>query len=355
MFQDPAIAGWARRLAGVACVIALGGALAPAALAATAAGPALPGGCEAKPEWIESATLPTAATDPLRSCFADPGQAEATVSILNNRPYAQLITVRGMALDLAKSSFGSALAGQAARLLAQASSGHSVSAFLLGPGDEAKLAVDRPPPGAGREIHIDPAPDNAFAVGAQAWALLSAAGKRLSLPAGTAGCILTAVYATLSGPPHPARALARIRACIDAAGLPAHLQALLLHLAARPLSDAFFQSVIERQGSEPHPARLALWIPPSIPGPIDSAISLGPANFNVPGEEKTVEHLTASGGSPPYRFYVVPEPDQAGVPYWFQLAADGTLILEPPAEFAPFDFFIEVVDSNGERSYVPYG
>ena len=58
----------------------------------------------------------------------------------------------------------------------------------------------------------------------------------------------------------------------------------------------------------------------------------------MPGEEKTVEHLTASGGSPPYRFYVVPEPDQAGVPYWFQLAADGTLILEPPAEFAPFDF-----------------
>ena len=81
--------------------------------------------------------------------------------------------------------------------------------------------------------------------------------------------------------------------------------------------------------------RAFLWIPPSIPGPIDSAISLGPANFNVPGEEKTVEHLTASGGSPPYRFYVVPEPDQAGVPYWFQLAADGTLILEPRPNSRP--------------------
>jgi len=352
MLQNPAIAGWARRLAGVACVIALGGVSAPVGLAAASAAPSLPGGCEAKPEWIESATLPAAATDPLRSCFADPGQAEATLSILNDRPYAQLITVRGTALDLAESSFGSALAETAAGLLAQASAGHGVSAFLLGPGDEAKLAVDRPPPGAGREIHIDPAPDNSFAVGAQAWALLSAAGKRL--PASTTGCILTAVYGTLSGPPHPAHALERIKACVDAAGLSAHAQRLLRRLAVRPLSDALFEKVIKREGSEPYPARLALWIPPSISGPIDSAISLGPANFNVPGEEKSVEHLTATGGSPPYRFYVVPEPGQAGVPYWFQLAADGTLILEPPAEFAPFDFFIEVVDSNGERSYVPY-
>ena len=67
----------------------------------------------------------------------------------------------------------------------------------------------------------------------------------------------------------------------------------------------------------------------------------------MPGGRTTVEHLSATGGTPPYRFYLVPEPGGPGVPSWLHLAADGTLTLEPPAGVAAVTLPVEVVDSNG--------
>jgi hypothetical protein len=340
--------------AALLCAICLSGTLAPASRAASPNPANLPGGCGPRPSWIETATLPEEGQAALSACFSSKSnQAEALLNVANNRPYAQLITVSGTSPDLAESSFARSLEGALARLLASSSSGTGTSAFLLGPGERAALAIDRPPPGPAEELHIDPAPDNAFAVAALAWRLLSTAAQRVSLPAATESCIAAAVYGALASPPHPELALERMHFCINAAGLSRIPEQLLRELASRLLRDRFFQEVIEREGTEPHPARIALTTSPSNPDLIDPEIHLGSVSLEASAGQRTVEHLSATGGVPPYRYYIIPEPGGPGVPSWFHLAADGTLTLEPPAGASQVDFLIDVIDANGE-SEVPY-
>ena len=260
----------------------------------------------------------------------------------------------GAQLDLSESSFGGSLEGALSKLLASASSGMGPSAFLLGPGEGAKLAIDRPAPGEAQRVNVDPASVNAFAVGALAWTLLSTAAKHLSLPTATQSCIAAVVYGALSSPPQPAEALRRMHACVNASGLSRNAK-LLRKLASRVLRRRFFSEVIHREGTESRSARIAFQISPSNPNLINPAIHLGPASFGtLPGGQRTVEHLSATGGTPPYRFYIVPEPGGPGVPSWLQLAAAGTLTVEPPVGATAVSLPVEVVDSNGEHSVVPY-
>ncbi len=114
-----------------------------------------------------------------------------------------------------------------------------------------KLAIDRPAPGGAQEVHIDPAPDNAFAVASVAWTLLSTAGERRLLSTATESCVASAVYRAVPGPPRPEQALRRVHACVDAAGLPERAEGLLRALAGRLLRDRLFKRVIHRQGTEP--------------------------------------------------------------------------------------------------------
>ena len=50
----------------------------------------------------------------------------------------------------------------------------------------------------------------------------------------------------------------------------------------------------------------------------------------------------------------MPEPGGPSVPPWLRLAADGTLTIEPPIGATSVNLPVEVVDSNGEHSVVPY-
>jgi hypothetical protein len=338
-------------LAAVLCATSLS-----ATLASASPSPANPPGCRPRPSWIESATLPTEGQGPFQGCFSsNSSQAEALLSIANNRPYAQLITVSGTQLDLPESSFAGSLEGALSRLLASLRSGMGRSAFLLSPGARARLAIDRPAPGEAQRVNVDPAPVNAFAVGALAWTLLSTAAKHRSLPTATLSCIAVVVYASLSSPSQPEEALRRMHACVNASRLSRNAERLLRKLASRLLRGRFFREVIHREGTEHHPARIAFQISPSNPNLINPAIHLGPASFGtLPAGRRTVEHLSASGGTPPYRFYIVPEPGGPGVPPWLHLAADGTLTLETPPGSATVSLPVEVVDSNGEHSVVPY-
>ncbi len=323
---------------------------------ASAAAGTVAGGCAQAPSWTARATLSDEAQDPLPSCFsARSNQAEAVLSIANNRPYAQLVTVGGGSLDLAESSFTNALDASLSSLLQGLSAAAGPSAFLLAPGGSATLSIDRPIPGPGQEIHIDPAGDNAFAVAAVAFRFLSAAAARGLLNAATRSCVGSVLHGVLQRPPRPERALRLVHACVNAANLPAAAETRLHGLASRLLRDDFFHSVIHRQGTEPHPARIALAIAASDPQLINPGIRLGPAGFGtVTAGSRTVEHLTATGGVPPYRFYAVPEAGGPGVPAWLHLAASGTLILEPPAGATAVMLPIEVVDSTGEHSVVAY-
>ena len=328
--------------------------LAPATPAASPNRTNLPGGCGPRPAWISSANLPEESQDPLPSCFSSKSsQAVAVLSILNDRPYAQFITVSGAQLDLAEASFADSLDRALATLLARSSLGNGPSTLLLGPGEGATLVIDRPAPGPAQAVHIAPAPQDAFAVGALASALLRAAARDLSLPAATESCVVSAVYGALSTPRHPAQALQRMHSCVNASGLPTHARKRLRKLAARLLRDDLFEEVVDLEVGEPHPPRIAFTISGSN-DVINPDIHLGPASFELEGGHRTVEHLSATGGVPPYRFYIVPEPGGPGVPAWLHLAPDGTATAEPPVSFTAINLPVEVVDSNGEHSVVPY-
>lgn len=342
-------------LSAVLCVISLCVLPAPAGSVVTPSASSLPG-CGPTPAWIEAATLPDERQGPLGSCFSSSSsQAEAQLSVANRRPYAQLITVSGAPLDLSGSAFASSLDGTLARLFANVSSSGGPAAILLGPGERVTLAIDRPAPGAAQRVHVEPAPDNAFAVAAVAFRLLSVATRHRSLSTATQSCIVAAVRGVLLSPRHPEQAARRIHSCLNAAGRSSNLVKRVQKLAYQLLGGHFFREVFDREGAEPDPARIAFTISSSNPNLINPGIHLGPASFGtVPSAMRTVEHLSASGGTPPYRFYIVPEPGGPGVPSWLHLASDGTLILEPPAGATSVNLPVEVVDSNGEHSVVPY-
>ena len=345
-----------RKAALALLVLALGALLAPGRLMASASAAGVALGCGPKPSWIASATLPQTAQDQFGACFqSGSNQAEAFLAVTNNRPYAELLTLSGAGIDLPLSSFSDPLAERLASGLSDLGPGGGAATILIGPGERATLAIDRPALGAGEVAEMIAAPANAFAVGALAWALLSSATKQVSLPAAMRSCVLAAVHGALPSPPRPERALGRMKVCVNASGLPGKAEMRLRRLAARALSGGAFRTVLHREGSEPHRARIAFTIAPSNPNLINPEIHLGNANLGtIPSGRRTVRHLSASGGAPPYRFYIVPEQGGPTVPPWLILAADGTLFVEPPEGSIAVNLAVEVVDSNGEHSVVPY-
>jgi hypothetical protein len=344
-------------LCALACAIALCAVAVCVSRASGADDAQTPAACALAPSWIAGATLSEERQNALLSCFqSSSSQAEVALSIRNNRPYAQLIIVSGATADLEESSFTGPLEAKLARLLAQARAGQSPPAFLLGPGERATLLIDRPAPGPARVLHVGPAADSAFAVGALAWRFLSAAGAHLPLSQATLRCVLTAVAGALSSPRHPERALGRMHACASVSGLSPAATKLLRGLAASLLIGGPFRQVIHSAGSEPHRGVITMTVASANPYLANPAIRLATTQLpTLSAGVRLVEHLGASGGTPPYRFYIVPEAGGPGVPGWVDLASDGTLTLEPPAGFASsVSLPIEVFDSLGEHSVVSY-
>jgi len=343
-------------LAAALCAISLSTILAPAGSAASAKDMSLPAGCGPRPSWIEGDTLPRESQDSLVSCFSsDPPEAEARLKITSSRPYAQLITVSGAALDLDESSFASPREATFSRLLANSSASGAPAAFLLGPRAGVALLLDRPAPGEAEQVNVDPAPGNAFAVGAVVWTFVNDAAKGHLLPADTDGCIATAVDGALSRPPRPEHSFRRIHSCVNASGLSTAAEGRLRDLAGRVLRGNSFKEVFSQEGTQARLVRISYTVAASNPYLSNPAIHLGRVDFgSLPAGERTVKHLTATGGAPPYRFYLLPEAGGPSVPSWLRLAADGTLVIEAPPAGATIDVPVEVVDSNGEHSVVAY-
>ena len=316
----------------------------------------LPGGCGATPSWIDSATLPDSNQDPLPVCFgSQSNDDEATLNIVNNRGYAQTITVSGAKVDVAKSIFAGSFEGQIGKLLAQLSSGNGPSAFVLGPGESATVAIDRPPPQqAALDIHIDPAAKTASGVGELAWALLTTAKDQVGVPLQTENCVLAAVYNTVSSDRGQDSAINQMHSCVDAAsGLSGVAKDVLQKLAYGLLVDDFFYKVIDLEGDELYPAMIGFTIPGSNPTFTSPDIHISPLNLGtLPDGQTTTVQLTAAGGTAPYRFYIWNEPTNAAkVPSWVHLATDGTLTIEPPTSASgEVSFAVYAFDANGDHS-----
>ncbi len=316
----------------------------------------LPSGCGPPPSWIDSVTLPDSNQDPLPACFSSKSdQAEAVLNVVNNRGYAQTVTVSGAKIDVAKSVFAASFEGQIGKLLAQLSSGNGPSAFVLGPGESASITIDRPPPQqAAQEIHIDPAGKTASGVGELAWALLTTAKDQIGVPVDMENCVQAAVYNTVSADRGPDSAIGQMHSCVDAAsGLSGTAKAVLEKLAYGLLVDDFFYKLLDLEDSEVYPAKIEFTIPGSNPTFTSPDIHISPLDLGtVPDGQQTVVHLSASGGVAPYRFYVWNEPANAAkVPRWVTLGTDGTLTIEPPSHASgEVSFAVYAFDADGEHS-----
>jgi alpha-tubulin suppressor-like RCC1 family protein len=78
-------------------------------------------------------------------------------------------------------------------------------------------------------------------------------------------------------------------------------------------------------------------------------IHLGPASFGtIPAGQQTVEHLSASGGTPPYTYDFN---NAYPVPSWVALAPGGTLTINPPAgDQRSYSFYTYVTDATSQHS-----
>ena len=314
----------------------------------------LPSGCGGAPSWLDEVSLPDSNQDPLPVCFSSSSNdAEALLNMVNNRGYAQVITISGAKIDVAKSHLADSLEGEAATLFAALGSTDNSSTFILGPGDSATVTIDRPAPQqAAQEVHIDQAPEIASGVGELAWAVLSTASDSVSVPVDRVDCIMSAVYNASSSGRDPSSAIDQMNSCIDAAAA-GTAKDLLEKLSYGLLVDDFFYKVIDLEGDSLYPPQTGFTIPGSNPTFTSPDIHISPLNLGtLPDGQTTTVQLTATGGTAPYLFYVWNEPvNAAKVPSWVHLATDGTLTIEPPAGISDeVRFAVYAFDASGDHS-----
>jgi len=94
--------------------------------------------------------------------------------------------------------------------------------------------------------------------------------------------------------------------------------------------------------------------PPTHPPPTENPnIHLGNLSFGaLPTGQQTIEHLTASGGTPPYSFAIWNDPGNvANVPSWVNVASDGIVTIDPPAGTnQSVSFYVYASDATGQHS-----
>ena len=314
----------------------------------------LPSGCGGAPSWLDEVSLPDSNEDPLPVCFSSASNdAEAVLNMVNNRGYAQVVTISGAKIDIAKSHFADSLEGEAATLFAALDSKGASSTFILGPGDNVTVTIDRPAPQqAAQQVHIDQAPQVSSGAGELAWAVLSTASDSVSVPVDRIDCIMSAVYNASSSGRDPTSAIDQMHSCIDAAAA-GTVKDLLEKLSYGLLVDDFFYKVIDLEGDALYPPQTGFTIPGSNPTFTSPDIHISPLNLGtLPDGQTTTVQLTATGGTAPYLFYVWNEPANAAkVPSWVSLATDGTLTIEPPeGTSGEVRFAVYAFDANGDHS-----
>jgi hypothetical protein len=335
--------------------VLLAPALAPISAARAAPSTSLTARCQQPPSWTAQAVLPKRGEDPLSTCFArGSNHAEALLRVKSNRDYAQLITVTGVKFVFFESSFSASLDARISKQLWRLSADKGRKALLLGPGQSVLLAIARPAPKRiARRVRIQQATRIPAALGQLAWTFLRAAGGSF-VSSSIRSCVLARVYATVSFRYGPATALRRMRTCVDHGDDRSHptSKRRLRRLARRVLGlRRFAVAVNVLAGGDRRLSRIAFVIPGSPRGRYNPKIRLAAANFGtVVSGRRTVEHLRAHGGRPPYRYYIFEEPAMRA-PSWLQLAPDGTVIIEPPRGVSvAVHLRVYVVDASGARS-----
>ena len=299
--------------------------------------------------------MPQGNQGPISACFASgSNQAEALLNISNRQGYAQLITISGIRPVYFESAFSNGLDARISLRLLGRSAGRTTEVLMLGPGQHTLLALGRPAPlRQRRSVSIQQAPPGPSAVAQLAWDFFTDARETYISPS-IKRCIVASVYTTVPLQSTPVGALGQVHRCVDHGNdrsHPAskrHLRVLARRVFSEARLDIALGSIARVDRIAP---KITFVVPGSTPAPVNPKIHLGNANFGeILDGQRTVQHLSATGGKPPYRFYIDNEANSMA-PAWLQLAPDGTLIIQPPASIVTtVRLRVYIVDSTGDYS-----
>jgi hypothetical protein len=315
---------------------------------------ALPTGCGSPPSWIEGVAMSGSRNESLPSCIAAESDSETLyVRIVNNRGYAQFLTTSGAVIDVSRSGWGDSVLGTIAAGLERLSTGNTRSSFLLAPGSQATVAFDRPPRQIGdTTVTLRSASQGATAAATLAWALLGKLKKEFGKKVNATDCVIGVLHSALGSGVDAGSAIGRLHTCATAAtaGLKGSAKTLAAKIAIAVLATDFFYKVIDLAADELYPPRIEFTIQGL--SPIDPGIRVeGGGLGSLRAGQRAVFHLSASGGSPPYRFAQWIDSSGSSLPAWADLASDGTLTLDPPLGVeGDFAAFVYAYDSSGRHS-----
>ena len=317
-----------------------------------------PDGCQMDPpSWVQDISLPCSQQQPLPISFrTDPHDGStATLHLVNNRGYPQMVTVGGIDFDLEKAEWSDSLEGQAALAFAAAIPSGSPQAFILAPGGSARLVIHKPPDQpAPQPVYIDPQPTaRVTALAALGWSLLATAKKQIGIPQDVADCVIASVYNVSSGDRGVATAIDQIHHCGNVAteGLSEAGRKLFQKLALGLVVDDFFYKLQDLMADTAYPPQIGFTVRGT--GLVDTDIHVGPYYLGkiAPGQPYVLQ-LKASGGTGPYAFHLY-QGDVNGnhPPAWASVSASGLLTLNPPADDnAAYLFYVYVFDHTGRHS-----
>jgi hypothetical protein len=163
------------------------------------------------------------------------------------------------------------------------------------------------------------------AIAQLAWSFLTDARGTCTSPS-IKRCIAASVYTMVALQRMPERALGQMHRCVDHGYdrfHPANKHRLRA-LARRVFSDARLGIALGSvAGADRAVPKVTFVVLGSAPARVNPKIHLGNANFGaVVDGRRAVERLTATGGKPPYRFYIHNEVGMMA-PAWLQLALTG--------------------------------
>jgi len=223
--------------------------------------------------------------------------------------------------------------------------------FTLGPDAQASLVIDKPPSQlAATTITVDSASESLSPVASLLWALENAVFDQLGTPVATGNCIYSNFYNALHRGGSIGSILDQLHSCVSAAiGLSGVAKKTVQQVGVLLFTMDVFQQVLDLRVGDLSRIPIGFTIPGTNPTFTNPAIHLSLAAFGtITDGQVAIEHLAASGGTPPYTYFFY---NLYPVPSWITLAQDGTLTISPPQnDTGSYSFYVWVRDATNQHS-----
>jgi hypothetical protein len=300
------------------------------------------------PDWVQDVSLPNSKTLPLPLCFESWTDTQATLDVVNNRGYPQVVSVYGADVDINPSRLGSSIAGTITNALAAiAPTGHN--SVLIAPTSEAHIVLKRPPEQpASIFVTISREEPHLGTRAELLYLAMQAAAKQIPLPETIkiSDCVLQVWAAQTSD----AAFLEGLQNCSEIIASSDRYSKLLKKITAAEGVLNFFYNLQDLAADDVYPPDIGFTIKGT--GILNNDITVGPYDLGTiaPGATYHLQ-LHATGGTPPYEFHIFNgTANDNNPPPWASLSESGLLTLSPPAgDNGKYRFYVFAFDSQRQH------